>query len=188
MITRPFHGWAGVWRDCRSDAALQFAMLAPAMFLFIVGSLEFAIILFVSSSLEAAILTASRAGTTGGTIEGLTRQEYIRELIEDHTFGLVDIDATEIRTRVYPTFDSIGHGEPLNDSNGNGRRDPGESYTDSNGNGQWDEDMGVAGMGGPGDIVLYEVEYQTRSITALLDPIVGEFTHKAAVAVRNEPY
>lgn len=174
-------------QDRRGDATVQFALLAPALILFILGALEFAIIIFVGSSLEAAVLLASRYGITGSVSGGVSREDRIREIIADRTFGLVDMDSAQIHTKVYPSFDDIGEPEPLDDRNGNGQRDPGETYTDINGNGQWDEDMGVAGVGAPGDIVLYEVEYQTRSITALLEPIIGEFTHKAAVAVRNEP-
>jgi Flp pilus assembly protein TadG len=174
-------------QDRRGDATVQFAMLAPALILFILGAFEFAIIIFVSSSLEAAVLLASRYGITGSVSGNVTREDRIRAIIEERTFGFVDMATAQIHTKVYPSFNSVGQPEPLNDSNHNGQRDAGESYTDTNGNGQWDNDMGVAGMGGPGDIVLYQVEYQTHSITALLEPIIGEFTHRAAVAVRNEP-
>jgi hypothetical protein len=173
--------------DRHGDATIQSAMLVPALILFIVGALEFAIIIFVSSSLEAAVLLASRYGATGSVSGNVSREDRIRAIIEDRTFGLVDMATTQIHTKVYPSFNNIGQPEPLNDRNHNGQRDAGESYTDTNGNGQWDGDMGVAGMGGPSDIVLYEIEYQTHSITALLEPIIGEFTHRAAVAVRNEP-
>ncbi len=46
----------------------------------------------------------------------------------------------------------------------------------------------AAGLGGPGDIVLYDIEYETGAITNLFEPIFGRVVHRAAVAVRNEPF
>ena len=43
-------------------------------------------------------------------------------------------------------------------------------------------------MGGAGEVVLYEVEYETRGMTSLLRPLFGRIVHKAAFAVRNEPF
>ena len=48
--------------------------------------------------------------------------------------------------------------------------------------------MGAAGLGGPGDIVLYDIEYETGAITRFFEPIFGRVVHRAAVAVRNEPF
>lgn len=72
--------------------------------------------------------------------------------------------------------------------NSNGQRDAGETFSDVNGNGAWDADMGRAGLGGPGDIVVYEVSYETTGLTSFMRPILGAVTHVATVAVRNEPF
>jgi TadE-like protein len=181
-------GPAGLARDAGGNAAVEFALLAPAFLLFMVGAFEVAMIIFVGSSLEAAVLSASRYGVTGSAQGGASREERIRAIIEERTFGFVDMEEATIRTLIYPSFGDIGRPEPLDDRNGNGRRDSGEPFTDINGNGTWDEDMGRSGAGGPGDIVLYEVEYQTPGITTFMQPILGTITHRAAVAVRNEPF
>jgi hypothetical protein len=170
------------------SAALQFALVAPALVLLLAGCFEIAVLLFVSGSLESAVLAASRYGTTGSVDGGVTREERIRQIIAERTLGLVDPKLTEIHTLVYPSFANIGQPEPFTDSNHNGVRDTGEGFTDVNGNGHWDADMGVAGLGGPGDIVLYDVTFETGAITHLLQPVIGRITHRATVAVRNEPY
>jgi len=62
---------------------------------------------------------------------------------------------------------------------------------DSNGNGEWDADMGLAGLGGPNDIVVYTLRYDWPLMTELLRPLLGadgEFPLKASIAVRNEPF
>jgi Flp pilus assembly pilin Flp len=177
-----------LWGDRDGAGAVEFALLAPALLLFLVGSFEIAMMFFVGSTLEAAVFSASRYGVTGSTDGGVSREARIREIIEERTFGFIDMDDAVIRTLVYPSFGDIGKPEPFTDSNRNGRRDTGEPYTDVNHNGGWDQDMGAAGVGGPGDIVLYEVEYQTTGITTLMRPILGTVTHRATVAVRNEPF
>jgi hypothetical protein len=51
--------------------------------------------------------------------------------------------------------------------------------------------MGVAGLGGSGDIVLYTVTYDWTTWTHLVDPLFGKdgkITLTASTAVRNEPY
>ena len=91
-----------------------------------------------------------------------------------------------------PSFGDIGQPEPYTDTNTNGSYDLGEPFTDINGNGQWDADMGAAGLGGPGEIVLYKLEYDLPTMTSLLSNVIGgsdgKITLKASVAVRNEPY
>ena len=174
--------------DITGTAAVQFALVAPMLLLLIIGSFEIAMLLLVSGMVESSVLAASRYGVTGYTEEGVSRVDRIRELIGERTFGLVDLDTAVIQTLVYPSFADIGQPEPFTDANHNGVHDSGESFSDINGNGHWDPDMGKAGMGGPGDIVLYDVEYATTAITHLLQPIFGPIVHRAAVAVRNEPY
>ncbi len=179
---RRFHG------DARGAAAVQFAVLAPALLLLVIGSFEVSMSLFVSGTMESAVLAASRAGVTGFTEDGVSREQRIRDIIMDRTLGFVDMDRAVIRTLVYSSFDQIGQPEPFTDDNANGVHDAGEPFNDVNGNGQWDDDMGTAGLGGPGDIVLYDIEYETGAITNLFRHIFGRVVHRAAVAVRNEPF
>ncbi|MEK0082753.1 TadE/TadG family type IV pilus assembly protein [Benzoatithermus flavus] len=175
-------------RDPAGNAIVEFALVMPLLLLLIVGSFELAIMLLVGGSLEAAVLAASRYGATGYEGGGVSREARIRQIIGERTFGLVDLDRATIETLVYPSFSDIGHPEPFTDANGNGRYDAGEPFVDTNGNGQWDRDMGRPGTGGACDVVLYVVTYDTGPITGLLQPIMGRITHRASVAVRNEPY
>ncbi len=50
--------------------------------------------------------------------------------------------------------------------------------------------MGLAGLGGPGDVVLYTVTADWALLTPLIAPLMGEggvMQLEASVAVRNEP-
>lgn len=176
-------------RNCeRGAGAVEFAMVVPSLVLGVVGSIELLTMLFLGSLLESAVLDASRYGITGADDGSTARLARIRTVLGERTSGLIDVDKAIINTLVYPTFASIGQPEPYDDANTNGSYDSGETFTDVNGNGQWDADMGAVGLGGPSDIVLYKIEYPRRSMTGLLDPILGEMKLEAAVAVRNEPF
>ncbi len=51
--------------------------------------------------------------------------------------------------------------------------------------------MGEAGLGGPGELVLYTVAVDWSMLTPVVAPLVGEdgkIRVEASVAVRNEPY
>lgn len=178
-------------RNRKGSAVTEFAIAAPVVIMAIVGIIEFSMILFVSSLLEGGLREASRFGLTGFQPNGLTREERILKIVEDHTHGLVDGTAVNLSTLVYPSFDSIGQPEPFTDENSNGTFDAGEPYMDINGNNQWDPDMGAAGLGGPEDIVLYTIQYDWPLMTGMLNGFVGndgKIGLRASVVVRNEPY
>ncbi len=173
------------------STALEFAILAPVLFVAVVGIIELAIVLLIQVLLEGSVREASRFGITGYTPAGVSRDTQIRNVVNQFTIGLLNPAAITIETKIYPSFDQIGRPEPYPDANGNGQYDAGEAYTDINGNGSWDADMGVAGSGGAGDVVLYTVRYDWHMITGLMRPLMGTngVVHlQAAIAVRNEPW
>ncbi|HRO12219.1 TadE/TadG family type IV pilus assembly protein [Amaricoccus sp.] len=168
--------------------AVEFSLVLPLLLLFIVGSIESAIVLFIGSSIEAAVMEASRYGITG-TEAGVSRADRVMEIVEDRTYGLLDMDQVDMEILVYQSFADIGKPEPFTDQNGNATYEAGEPFTDVNGNGEWDDDMGEAGLGGPSDVVVYRLSYAWGVITPLMRRILGEsVTHVSSVAVRNEPY
>jgi hypothetical protein len=174
---------------CRRGAtAVEFAVILPAMLLFIVGGIEMAVVLFIGSSIESAVLEASRYGITRPE-PGVSRADKVLEIVQAKTYGLLDMDQVELETLVYDSFADIGKPEPFTDANGNDAYDAGEEFTDVNGNGTWDEDMGEAGLGGGGDVVVYRLTYAWGVVTPVLREALGEsVTHVSSVAVRNEPF
>lgn len=177
--------------DESGAAAAEFAMIAMLLIVMTIGVFEIAAVMIVNVLIEGGLREASRAGITGYAPAGTSREEMILERLQMHTLNLVTPDTATIETRVYPSFSQVGQPEPFTDANGNGIRDNGEAFTDVNGNGTWDADMGAAGLGGPGDVVLYRVTYDWRLMTGLLIPALsptGIIRLSASVVVRNEPY
>lgn len=191
-IDRGFRRVLAFWRDLRGVSAVEFAIMAPVLILTVTGIMEVSMVLAVSSLLEGGLRDAARYGITGFVPGGTTREDQIKAIIGEATIGLVDMNNANIQTLVYPSFGDIGQPEPYDDQNTNGVYDIGEPYTDINSNGQWDPDMGAAGLGGPGEIVLYKITYDLGLMTPLLGPIMGgpdgKVTLRASIAVRNEPY
>lgn len=184
------------WRDDESGATtLEFALVAPVFFMLLFGIVEYSVILFSKSVMEGATTTTARLGKTGFMEEGKSRQDMLMELLKQRSYGLLDPEKIEITTLVYESFSQIGAAEPLPvDVNGNGNYDPagGDQYQDINGNGQWDSDLGQAGLGGGGDIVVYKVHYpyhvQTPVMSSFLGDRDGNMPIDVSVVVRNEPY
>jgi Flp pilus assembly pilin Flp len=175
-------------REETGASALEFGLVALPMVLLMGGLLEFAVLLTAASMLDSASLQAARYGATGAQPADGTREEMIRQIIQDRTFGLVRMDLLEIEAKAYPGFQQIDQAEGFDDANGNGQYDDGESFDDVNGNGGWDEDQGTPGLGSAEEVVVYEVRYPWPGVTGLMTPIVHDIELSSSVPVRNEPY
>lgn len=173
--------------------AVEFALIAPVLILLMFGIIEFSFIMFTKATMEGATSVTSRLGKTGYVESGMTRQDMLVQLLTERTYGILDPEQIEVTTLVYERFGDIGRPEPLTrDENGNGRYDGGDQYQDINGNGQWDDDLGLAGLGGAGDIVVYKVHYPWHVKTPVMSTFLvnadGYFPLDVSVVVRNEPY
>jgi hypothetical protein len=170
------------------NAVVEFALVAPIFLGITLSILEFSGIMFVQTLLEGGAREASRYGLTGQMPEGISREAMILQIVSENSFGIIDVDELEMTTLVYDNFNEVGQPEPFTDENGNDAYDEGEPYTDVNGNGGWDDDMGAAGLGGPGEVVVYEMSYDWPIMIPLFQPFFGDHvTLQANIGVRNEP-
>lgn len=177
--------------DETGSAAVEFGLLAPLFILLLAGIVEFGMIMFSTVLMESALRDAARYGVTGYEEADTTRLDEIFKIVGKRTIGLVDMSTAKIEVLVYPSFDTIGQGEAYVDGNANAAYDAGETFSDSNGNGVWDADVGVAGAGGAGDVVVYRMQYQWPLLTPLVGRMIGTagaFPVRASIAVRNEPW
>lgn len=184
--------WSRFLRCERGISALEFGFVAPVILLTITGIVDLMMVMFVTSLMEGGLRDASRLGRTGLQPVNMSREEAMTQKIAQATLGLIDMEDVQIETKVYQSFDQIQQPEPFEDDNpANGIYDIGEAFTDVNGNGLWDSDMGATGLGGPGEVVLYQINYDWHLLTPMLPAILGNggiFSLKASVAVRNEPW
>jgi len=102
----------GVPADQRGQAIVEFAFLAPIFIALLAAVLEFSGIMFVQAILEGAAREASRYGITGQLPENVSREEQILAIVEDNTYGIVDMDELQMETLVYDDFGDIGEPSP----------------------------------------------------------------------------
>lgn len=178
--------WLG---DTAGAAMIEFAISATAVLLLIVGSLEVAILFFAWSLMEFSVREAARFGFTGQGTEA-DRAAQIASIVQDRSIGLIDINVDDIQTSVFERFEDIDTPEPYTDENGDGEYTGGEAFVDSNGNGVWDDGNGTPGLGGPSEIVLYEVRARWQAMTPMMAAIFGEVgvPLSASLVVQNEPW
>jgi hypothetical protein len=179
----------GLPGDQRGQAMVEFGFIAPAFIALLCAIMEFSGVMFVQAILEGSAREASRYGLTGFTSGGVSREDQILAIVENNTYGIVDMDELEMETLVYDNFADVGQPEPFTDENGNEVWDNDEPFTDVNGNGTWDPDMGAAGLGGPGDVVVYRMSYNWDIMIPLFRPFFGDsIALQSNIAVRNEPF
>ena len=187
--------WLTRFRACRRGAtAVQFALALPVFALTVAGVLEIAMVMFVSVLAEGGLREAARFGQTGGSPTGVTREDRVVEIIEEHTYGLIDITAGDITVKAYDVIEDIGQPETIDvDVDGDGVYDEadGDHFIDANGNDVWDLDKGTPGAGQAEDIVVYELTYEWSFATPLLGSFAGDdgkLDMKAVITVPNEPF
>ncbi|HEU5048390.1 MAG TPA: TadE/TadG family type IV pilus assembly protein [Rickettsiales bacterium] len=180
--------------------AVEYAIVAPILLLLLLGTIEYGLVMYASAVLEGSTNAAARLAKTGynntstsGTCASptQTRQQYITCVIQTRVSGLLKANLLTVSSKSYSDYGNIGEPEPYTDINGVGHYVVGDPYTDINGNGQWDSDMGAAGLGGPGDIVVYTASYPWPIFTPMIQQFFGNngtYTITSSAVVKNEPY
>lgn len=179
----------GFARRLRADTSgvtiIEFAIVAPAFLIMLMGMLDIGQMIYGKSILNGAVQAAARSSSleTGDTAAA-------DAMVLDRVEGILPgVDISSTRTSYYD-FADIGRPERWNDADGDGSCNDGEAFTDENGNEEWDEDIGVSGNGGANDVVIY-------SVSATYDPVFKvPFMPEAwasrsleATAIRkNQPY
>lgn len=176
----------------RGANLIEFAFVAPIFLLILIGLFDVGGMLVIQNALDAGAREAARFGLTGGTSDGLAREDAIRErvlrAIKTHSGGIIPIDKVLINVSSYDSIENVDSPEPYEDINKNGAYDVGEVYEDTNGNNQWDPDRGASGsFGAGGEAVKYEVSYDWKPFLSLFGfkdnmRLVGQAT------VRNEDF
>jgi hypothetical protein len=181
-----------LFRCRRGVTMIEFALIAPVLFLLIMGIIEFALVMYVSAILEGATSSGSRFGKTGFAPAGQSAEQYIRTEIQRLAGGFIDLNKLTITILAYDTFSNVGQAEPCFTALcGSGAS--GVDYKDVNGNGHRDLDMGKADdPGAGGEVVLYRVSYPWPLFTPLIRNFLGDANGNYVVTtiatVRNEPF
>ncbi|MBL4906624.1 MAG: pilus assembly protein [Sneathiella sp.] len=176
-------------KDKEGSTAVELALIFPVLALVLFGIMDLSFAMFVNTVVEGGLKDASRVGFTGRDTGGVSREQTIANIVNDSSLGMVDVQSGDISALVYDSFEDIGMPEPYTDENGDGAYTDGEPFTDVNGDGSWSNDMGEAGLGGPGEIVLYTLTYNWNLLSGQILPVLnGVIPMSATMVVRNEPF
>jgi Flp pilus assembly protein TadG len=149
--------------------AVEVALIAPAFFLLLIGTIEFALMMATQQLLDNATFNASRVGSTGYAASGQTQTQTVTQILNNElaSFGsLINVNQVTLTSTSYNDFASIGTG-------------------------------GTSGMGTPDQIVVYTVSYPWTFFTPMMGQILGSWNNTlhawvlnltSQIVVRNEPY
>jgi len=158
-----------LFRDHRGVAAIEFAIVVPALLWLLMGIIEFGIIFHLQSLSTYAANEAARRGKTGYDYG------YDADVVTGDAARKVAIESA-VRERLKPWMG----GSTLNiDSQSYG------TFNDLGAN-------GVAGQGNGGELVLYTITYNRPMFTPLFSNILGDgdgrITIQSRVLVKNEDF
>jgi Flp pilus assembly pilin Flp len=178
-------------RKCEGATAVEYALILPILLMFIVGIIEFNVLMYASAVLEGATSVAARSGKTGYTAAGVSQQTYIYNLVKTKVSGILDPTQLQISSKSYANFTAVGKPEPcISPPASPCTGTAGVNFVDVNHNGVWDADQGAAGLGSAGDIVVYTITYPWYLMTPIVSPFFanGKVTLTSSAIVKNEPY
>lgn len=165
-------------RSRSGSAAIEFAMVAPVLFLFLFGIIETGVIFFASSALQNATDDVARLIRTGQISGHLTATD-LRTRICSEVAGLISSTNCQANLQVdldaYSGFSGNGYGSVTNTD---GSIDPTKLHVDN---------------AGACTVVLMRSFYPWTIMTPLMAPLLqnmpnGQYLIASAAAFRTEPY
>ncbi|MDX9689909.1 MAG: pilus assembly protein [Alphaproteobacteria bacterium] len=153
-------------RAKRGVTAVEFALIAPALFIFLIGITEITLLMLAEHIIENATYNASRTAKTGYVAEDKTQEETVRNVLLARLAGLnplIDVAKVSMTSVAYADLSDIGQ--------------PGQ---------------GEVSLGKPAQIVVYTISYPWKFFTPLIGEIMGDehniMNLTSRIVVRNEPY
>lgn len=184
-------------RDRRGVTIVEFAVVAPALCLLMIGLGDLLYQVYVKELLTGSVQKAARDSAIQGGAQQTAAIDakvlaMMGSIMKAPTASCATPAApgTYCSTRLsYASFSAVGP-EPFDDNNGNNQRDAGECYTDVNGNGQWDAEPGATGQGGANDVTLYtmRITYPRLFPVARMIGASPNQTVTVQTLLKNQPY
>jgi Flp pilus assembly protein TadG len=165
-------------RERSGSAAVEFAVIAPVLFLFLFGTIETGVIYFAGTTLQNATDDAARLVRTGQA-SGFTVSQFKTQVCSEMT-GFISAStcsaSLQVDVRQYSSFSTSSYPTV---TNANGSLNAGN--------------MSYPGALAPCQVVLVRTFYPWSIMTPLMQPLLqnmpnGQYLLSAAAAFRSEPY
>jgi Flp pilus assembly protein TadG len=180
--------------DARGASLVEFAMVAPALMVVIMGLLDMTYQLYAKAMFEGAVQKAARDATLESNsvaTASAALDTKVKTAFKEVNGSVTDSSFTFTR-RNFKDFSSAGKMEPSTGPGGQCAPPAGATvytYVDVNDSGTWD-DGAQAGQGGADDVVLYTATVTYRQLFPV-NALFGASTMKtvrASTVLRNQPY
>jgi Flp pilus assembly protein TadG len=177
--------------DRTGNAALEFALVAPILCMFLMGGMNVAHTLYVRATLQGIVQkTARDSALETGT------DDVVEASIDAKVTRQVMVFAKNAKLafsrRFYRTFADAAAKDPESwtDTDHNNTCNNHEPYQDDNNNGVWDADGGDAGQGGAKDRTVYTVTMSYPELFPFSKFIGGsnQTVVTASTVLENQPY
>lgn len=188
-----------LWAEGGS-AAIETAMLFPIFILLVMGGVEFSYQIMVRAQMENAVRVATRLAITGkGTcINGAKRSDVIISSLRSSA-NVIKVNAVgypNVNMQVIHTAASVGQDGEDDDTDGPlSVSGVPLNFNDYNRNCVQERtaaEVSASGAGGPGDLVIYTVNFQTRFLLPFVATFAGNsngtMNYSSKIMVRNEPW
>lgn len=174
-------------RDQRGMTVIEFAVVAPVLFILLMGLCDLAYQSYIQAILTGEMQKAGRDSTIQGAI---TKTNDLDARVKSQV-SRVAKNATFAPTRSnYASFSKMKP-EFFFDDNSNGQFDSAtECFIDINNSNGWDRDPGTTGQGGANDVTLYTMEVSYARLFPLSGLMGWSNTVKiaASTVLKNQPY
>ncbi len=158
------------------STAIEYAIVIPVLLLFVMGIVEYSLVMYGSSVLQNAVTIAAREGSTFYAVPGETQLQTIQGILAARVGGLLNPSQLQINVTDYSDWGTAL--PPVICSNIPG---PPPSPPQC-----------VQNFGAPKDVVVYSVSYPWHVSTPFLWPLLGAdgngtYEITASSIVQNEP-
>ncbi|MFA7601929.1 MAG: TadE family protein [Novosphingobium sp.] len=166
-------------------AVVEFAIVAPVFLILLLGIFDIGQMVYAKAILSGAVEKAARSGSLEAA-DTAAADEAVKAAI----LPILPQATVTTSRRSYFDFTDVARPEKWTDTNLNGTCDDGEPYVDENRSGQWEQDVGKAGNGGAGDVVLYTVTvtYKPLFTAKFFSDYNADRTLSAVGVRKNQPF
>jgi Flp pilus assembly protein TadG len=176
-------------REERGATVIEFALVAPALMLVIIGLFDLTYRLYATAILNGEVQKVARDATLQMNAS-TSGQAALDQRVKDafrKVNGAVTNGDFEITRRNFTNFTNAARMEAT--TGPGGQCAPGFTYADINNSNSWD-DGALEGQGGANDVTVYTVKVTYRSVfpfNAIFGGAVNQ-TITATTILRNQPY
>lgn len=174
-------------KDEQGAAIVELAMVIVPFLMIMFALMDFSYRIYVEVVADSVVHRVTREATTGA-IAVSDVEDSVNKRLDPVLLSGVDVN---VETKSYYQFTGIGKSERITvDANNNGQLEESDCFIDENSNASFDSDIGLDGLGGANDVVVYKITIESRNLTPMSSflGLENDFSVVARSTGRNQPF